>query len=1235
MSKYPSTLPPGGLDFATEIAGTSTSVRQVVKAAYGRTPGVPNTDFSIGASLAIDYADMASFDYDAYFKYCAAYGLFTIRVSFPWENFQPNLADVPDPIALSIVTAIDTAAVAYGISIILDPMHNYGKRVVNGVTQYVGDTVVTGNVFAQSWLKIAQACADFTSIVGYELMFAPTLYGANITEVTWTACAQNAITQIRTVDSDRAILVDGFAASVAYSWSASNPDLHTLQDPANKLVFCARVRLDRDGSGNYYNWATEVAAGDALGIGGTALDETVGVRRLTDFVSWCKFYGFNGLVHEIAVSDDRGLHAYSTYAASIFPQDVYGWDITLSKTLSYLAENNIPALMLGSGPQYWKGITDSLGVVWDRHPLCIDPISAVYDTTTSADVADYSGMMSTQLGVVEYYTRAKVMPDQYTVTIDPTVTVENGDRIQSCTVTVNGYISRPFVISLVREDGSNIPGLALQVTGTGTDSVQIPAGVNVMVRATILTATADTLTHTTAENQQVYKEPLIFTNDGGLINPAPVVLDPNMDLFTSLGITAEAIIWPRLLSSAYTGNAVTLLSSDGLTTKSFGFTGTALGSGIDTTAITAWEKSSYVVSMLDQSGNANNLTTVDGGTPTDYPAFVASTDRSLPGAQWGYTNTSGAIARNRMAIGLDVGSTNQFAVIFAVSVNAMDSSQAVLYWEGAPILSLVSAGGVTSANGNKIGTYPLIYGTTDLYTFSAVNGKFYLRKNGLTVTTGDMPTLSTGGTTSCQLGWTSTSTKSTQMTFTGLVALKDAAAASYYTIERALLADLRIAPVSFPSYMGTSPARLVDFTQVWNGNYTLLQYLSILGQWSDDMSGIVINGNISADALRVNTPANQIIHDVTLLITPDDKEPPVPNTDSDTITNKITALVDEISSSFSLVYQDYTAKIGVVATGLKNLNTTVTSLATTVSDNYDDLLKKIQEATGAIKYTVVPDTTPATNTIALTLSGNAMQRYTIQEDVTFQIVTAEDPGDGTVWPSSVATGNIVYAKATALFVLDGTHAVTFTGTLGVLAPVGQKVLSMSSGSVVLTSGIPNKAGTVIVDFVTWDAGTTWYVCPVESTYSTMALTTDDVSYNTGTLTQALASINQALAVATQPRTKLLQMFVSVPPEEDEFLGSFIADTGYTYQEDFAGSSGIVEVPPDSPYTFTVQKVSSGNTTTIGTILVSLTGAVTFTAVAGTLVQGDLVRVLGNDTVDPSISGVSLMIKFTQSTSSGS
>ena len=271
---YTPTLPPGGLAYETQIGGTNTGIPQIVQSALGRTPGLPTTDFYIGASLSIDYVDMTSFDFDAYFAYCAQYGLYTIRLSFPWENFQPNLADVPAADALAILGIADTAASKHGISIILDPIQNAGKRVVNGNTQYVGDGVVTANVFAQSWLQIAKAVSWYRSIVGYQLMWAPTLYGANITESTWVTCAQGAITQIRTVDTTKTILVDGFAASVAYHWSTTNPDLHTLIDPNNKLIFCARLRLDRDGSGSYYGWDNEVTAGDSLAIGGTALDST-------------------------------------------------------------------------------------------------------------------------------------------------------------------------------------------------------------------------------------------------------------------------------------------------------------------------------------------------------------------------------------------------------------------------------------------------------------------------------------------------------------------------------------------------------------------------------------------------------------------------------------------------------------------------------------------------------------------------------------------------------------------------------------------------------------------------------------------------------------------------------------------------------------------------------------------------------------------------------------------------
>lgn len=1232
---YTPTLPPGGLAYETQIGNTNTGIPQIVQSSLGRTPGIPTTDFYIGASLSIDYADMATFDFDAYFAYCAQYGLYTIRLSFPWESFQPNLADVPAADAIAILTTADAAASKHGISIILDPIHNAGKRVVNGTTQYVGDGVVTANVFAQSWLQIAKAVSGYRSIVGYQLMWAPTLYGANITETTWVTCAQGAITQIRTQDTTKVILVDGFAASVAYHWSTTNPDLHTLSDPNDNLIFCARIRLDRDGSGSYYDWDKEVTAGDSLAIGGTALDSSVGKRRLADFITWCTTYNVKGMVQELAVSNDRGLDIASTYASSVFTQDVYGWDNAMAETVEYLKTNNIPLLMLGSGPQFWKSITDSLGVTWSRHPHCIDPITALYDTSTSAYVADYTGAMSEQCGVIQYFTQKVTMPTRYRVVMDtvPTQASTSANRVATGTVIVNGYVSRGFVVSLVREAGANVPGLSIEVSGTGTDSIQIPSGVNLRMAFAVLTATTATLEHTTAENQQVFKEPLIFTNNGGLKNPAPVILDPGLDIFSTLGITAQAIIWPRLMTTAYTGEAVKLTNKDESATQSFGFSSATLGAGIDTTSITNWSDTAYLVTYNDQSGNGNNLTTTADTTATDYPKFLTTSDTGLPAAQWGYTNAAGAGVRNRMSIDLPVGTSTDYAVMFAVDVSAMDSSQAVLYWQDAQLLSIVSSGGTTTVNGTVIGSYPLIYDTTVLYTFAVTDGTYVLRKNGLTVATGTLTSVTTGTTTACQVGWSSTSTAITKMTFVGLVALKDDAAKSYYPIERALLSDLDIAPVSLPPYMGTSPVRLVDFTQVYNGNYTLLQYLSILGQWSDDMTGIVINGNISADALKVSTPENQIIHDVTLVINPDAEDVPTVTTNSDSISNKIEALITEISNTFTLIHTDYTSLIKTTNDNINALSETVSTLSDTVADNYKTLMTKIQDATGALLFTIVPTANTTANTLPLSLSGNTMLRYTITQNTTFQIVTTEDPGDGTVWPQDVASGNVVYAKATVLFVLDGVHTVTLSGTLGVMSLVGQPTLSMSSGSVVLTSGIPNKAGTVVVDFVTWDAGTTWYVVPVEATYGSMNVSSDNVSYQGVELTTIITSMLAQLSKATVARTKLLQVFVSVPPESDELLGSFIADTDYTYDALFNGSYGYADTPPDSPYTFTIQKVSSGATTEIGTIAVDLTGKVTFTGTAGSLVEGDLVRVVGSTETDPSMADVSIMLLFTQNMSS--
>lgn len=86
----------------------------------------------------------------------------------------------------------------------------------------------------------------------------------------------------------------------------------------------------------------------------------------------------------------------------------------------------------------------------------------------------------------------------------------------------------------------------------------------------------------------------------------------------------------------------------------------------------------------------------------------------------------------------------------------------------------------------------------------------------------------------------------------------------------------------------------------------------------------------------------------------------------------------------------------------------------------------------------------------------------------------------------------------------------------------------------------------------------------------------------------------------------------------------------SFAANFAGSAGQVLTNPTATATFTVKKISSGTTTTIGTIVVSTGGVVTFTTTSGavqSLITGDLLT-LTTPTADATLQGVAFTLTGT-------
>lgn len=242
---------------------------------------------------------------DAHFSYYKARGMDNIRLQGTWERLQPrtfgnlgeqlldHYADPNNPLRnpVSLVRNYLDRAQANGLKVVLDLCHNYGSRWVgyNGnwaakTKAQLGSAQVPYTAFADYCAKLTQAFGSHPAVVGIELMNEP--HDLAVGEAGWREGCQQAINAIRKVNSTIWIVVDGYGWASAADWQRSNPTIHTLSDPANRIMWTAHQYFDANSSG-VYGGGSERAPGNA----------DLGVQRLAPFIAWLKAHGFQDRGH--------------------------------------------------------------------------------------------------------------------------------------------------------------------------------------------------------------------------------------------------------------------------------------------------------------------------------------------------------------------------------------------------------------------------------------------------------------------------------------------------------------------------------------------------------------------------------------------------------------------------------------------------------------------------------------------------------------------------------------------------------------------------------------------------------------------------------------------------------------------------------------------------------------------------------------------------------------------------
>jgi hypothetical protein len=233
-------------------ATTGRYLRGVVLAGGSFAAADSNAQFS--STRPGRYGYDYSYENAASYSYLAAQGVKLVRLTVSWERLQPVPGEALNQVELGRLRTALTRAAQAGIAVILD-LHNYGSFAAGGTATkrlVLGTADLPVARLADLWSRLAEATADQTALVGYDILNEPITLaarGAGGARL-WEQASQAAVDAIRATGSARSIAVTGYGQTAPGQLGEFHPRAW-IADPLHRTVYEAHAYFDGDSSGHY------------------------------------------------------------------------------------------------------------------------------------------------------------------------------------------------------------------------------------------------------------------------------------------------------------------------------------------------------------------------------------------------------------------------------------------------------------------------------------------------------------------------------------------------------------------------------------------------------------------------------------------------------------------------------------------------------------------------------------------------------------------------------------------------------------------------------------------------------------------------------------------------------------------------------------------------------------------------------------------------------------------------